>query len=237
MPEPDPIAANLAAIRARIAAAASEAGRPAEAVSLLAVSKTHPSESILAALAAGQMLFGENRVQEAAVKFTPLRPHHPALRLHLIGALQTNKAADAVALFDVIHCLDRLRLADALARAIERQGRRPELLVQVNIGDEPQKAGIPTAEADRFVQDCARRFGALLTGLMAIPPAEADPRPFFDRLATLAQRHALPVVSMGMSGDYEAAIAAGATIVRVGSALFGAWQKARGFAPGPHQRL
>ena len=216
------IAASLATIRARIAAAARRAGRPAEAVSLLAVSKIHPPESILAALAAGQLLFGENRVQEASAKFAPLRARHPALRLHLIGALQTNKADEAVALFDVIHSLDRPRLADALARAIERHGRRPELLVQVNIGDEPQKAGIPTAAADRFVEDCARRFGPALVGLMAIPPAEADPRPFFDHLASLARRHALPTVSMGMSGDYEAAIAAGATIVRVGSAIFGA---------------
>ncbi len=221
MSDPASIVAALTATRDRIAEAARCAGRPAAAVSLLAVSKTHPPESILAAVEAGQLAFGENRVQEAAAKFAPLRARHPALRLHLVGALQTNKADEAVALFDVIHSLDRPRLADALARAIERHGRRPELLVQVNIGDEPQKAGIRTADSDRFVEDCARRFGPGLIGLMAIPPAEADPRPFFDRLADLARRHALPALSMGMSGDYEAAIAAGATIVRVGSAIFG----------------
>ncbi len=229
MSDPASIAAALTATRERIAEAAHRAGRPAEAVRLLAVSKTHPPESILAALEAGQVLFGENRVQEAAAKFAPLRASHPALRLHLVGALQTNKADEAVALFDVIHSLDRPRLADALARAIKRHGRRPELLVQVNIGDEPQKAGIPTADADRFLEDCARRFGPGLVGLMAIPPAEADPRPFFDRLAGLARRHALPALSMGMSDDYETAIAAGATIVRVGSAIFGA----RPHAPEP----
>lgn len=231
MSDLDLIATALTTTRARIAEAARIAGRPAETVSLLAVSKTHPPESILAAATAGQLLFGENRVQEALAKFTPLRPRHPALRLHLIGALQTNKADDAVALFDVIHSLDRTRLADALARAIERHGRRPELLVQVNIGDEPQKAGISTAAADRFVEDCARRFGSALVGLMAIPPDQVDPRPFFDRLAILARRHALSTLSMGMSGDYEAAITAGATIVRVGSAIFGSRTTPLGPAP------
>jgi pyridoxal phosphate enzyme (YggS family) len=217
-----PISSALRAIQARIAAAARQADRAPDAVTLVAVSKTHPADSVRAALEAGQLHFGENRVQEAAAKFPSLRGAYPSLRLHLIGALQTNKADEAVALADVIESLDRPRLADALARAAERAGRLPELLVQVNIGDEPQKAGIPTAEADGFIEACKTRFGAQLTGLMCIPPAEGDPMPHFIRLAQMAAQHGLPVLSMGMSGDFEAAIRAGATHVRVGSAIFGA---------------
>ncbi len=167
------------------------------------------------------MLFGENRVQEAATKFPALRPTHPAMRLHIIGGLQTNKARDAVRLADVIEVVDRPRLADAIAEAIQKEGRSPDLLVQVNVGDEPQKSGIPTADADGFIEACRGRFGASLTGLMCIPPAEGDPGPHFAWLAACAARHGLAVLSMGMSGDFEAAIAQGATHVRVGTAIFG----------------
>ena len=215
------VAAGLSAVRARIAAAAVRAGRAAEAVRLVAVSKTHPAEAVQAALGAGQVLFGENRVQEAATKFPALRPAHPGLRLHIIGGLQTNKARDAVRLADVIEVVDRPRLADAIADAIQKEGRAPDLLVQVNVGDEPQKSGIPTDEADGFIVACRARFGASLTGLMCIPPAEGDPGPHFAWLAACAARHGLGVLSMGMSGDFEAAIAHGATHVRVGTAIFG----------------
>lgn len=215
------IAGNLARIQARIAEACARANRPAGAVTLVAVSKTHPPEAVEAALAAGQVVFGENRVQEAAAKFPALRPAWPALRLHLIGALQTNKAREAVRVADVIESLDRPRLAAALAAAMAQEGRRPALLVQVNTGDEPQKAGIPRAEADAFLRACREEHGLAPQGLMCIPPAEADPRPHFGFLAELAARHGLPVLSMGMSGDFEAAIACGATHVRVGTAIFG----------------
>jgi pyridoxal phosphate enzyme (YggS family) len=215
------IARNLAAIRARIAEACARANRDPAAVTLVAVSKTHPAEAVLAALAAGQAVFGENRVQEAQQKFPALRAGHPALRLHLIGALQTNKARDAVRVADVIESLDRPKLAAALAEAIRREGRTPALLVQVNTGDEPQKAGIPRAEADSFVRACREEHGLAISGLMCIPPAEADPRPHFAYLAELAAKHGLRTLSMGMSADYEIAIAEGATLVRVGTAIFG----------------
>ncbi len=215
------VAAGLAAVRARIAAAAARAGRDTASIGLVAVSKTHPAEAVRAALAAGQTLFGENRVQEAVAKFPALRADFPAMRLHLIGGLQTNKARDAVNLADVIETLDRPRLADAIADAIQREGRAPRLLVQVNVGDEPQKAGIPTAEADAFIAACQARFSTALTGLMCIPPAEGDPSPHFAWLAACAARHGLGVLSMGMSGDFETAVAHGATHVRVGTAIFG----------------
>lgn len=221
-PEPGSLAERLRLVQQRIAAAAAEAGRDARDVTLVAVSKTHSVDMIEAALTAGQMRFGENRVQEAATKFPALRERHPQLRLHLIGGLQTNKARDAVRLADVIESLDRPRLADAIAAAIQYEGRTPTLLVQVNVGDEPQKAGIPNGEADAFIEACQRRFEAALAGLMCIPPAEGDPAPHFRALAACARRHGLAVVSMGMSGDYETAIRHGATHVRVGSAIFGA---------------
>jgi len=217
----DTIAANLAAVRARVAAAAARAGRDPGTVQLVAVSKFHPAEAVLAALAAGQTWFGENRVQEAARKFPPLRSSHPLLRLRIIGGLQTNKAAEAVRIADVIESLDRPKLADAIAAAIEREGRAPRLLAQVNTGDEPQKGGIARAEADAFIESCQSRFGATLAGLMCIPPAEADPAPHFAWLAACAARHGLAELSMGMSADYEIAIAHGATSVRVGTAIFG----------------
>ncbi|MBY0339159.1 MAG: YggS family pyridoxal phosphate-dependent enzyme [Acetobacteraceae bacterium] len=215
------IAAGLARIRARTAEAALRANRRPEDVTLVAVSKTHPAEAVLAALAAGQSVFGENRVQEAQAKFPGLRPAHPALRLHIIGGLQTNKARDAVRIADVIESLDRPRLAEALRDAMAKEGRRPDLLVQVNTGDEPQKAGVPNAEAEGFIRACREEWGLPVTGLMCIPPATEDPRPHFGRLAELAARHGLPVLSMGMSADFETAIAMGATHVRVGSAIFG----------------
>lgn len=208
-------------MRARIAGAEARAGRPAGSVQLVAVSKTHPVEAVTAALAEGQLVFGENRVQEAAAKFPPLRAAHPGLRLHVIGGLQTNKARDAVRIADVIEVLDRPRLADAIADAIQKEGRAPALLVQVNVGDEPQKAGVPTAEADGFIEACRARFGTALAGLMCIPPAEGDPAPHFAWLAACVARHGLGILSMGMSGDFEIAVAHGATHVRVGTAIFG----------------
>jgi pyridoxal phosphate enzyme (YggS family) len=219
--DPPPIADNLRRVRERIAAAAIRAGRDPGSVTLVAVSKTKPAEAVLAALAAGQTVFGENRVQEAAGKFPALRADHPGLRLHIIGGLQTNKARDAVRLADVIESLDRPRLADAIEAAIAKEGRTPALLIEVNVGDEPQKAGVSRADADGFIADCKTRFGAALQGLMTVPPAEGDPAPHFAWLADRAARHGLPVVSMGMSADFETAIAHGATWVRVGSAIFG----------------
>jgi PLP dependent protein len=221
MTVPAALADRLAAVRARIAAAAQRAGRPADAVTLVAVAKTQPVAAIEAALAAGQRVFGENRVQEAQAKYPALKVRFPDLRLHLIGPLQTNKARDAVRLFDAIHTLDRPRLAEALARAMEQEGRRPALLVEVNIGAEPQKAGIAPDQADAFVADCRARWRLAPVGLMCIPPVGADPAPHFARLAALARRTGLAELSMGMSDDFETAIAHGATMVRVGTAIFG----------------
>lgn len=213
---------RLAEVQRRIDAAAKAAGRDPASVTLVAVSKTHPAEAVQAAIACGQHRFGENRVQEAAGKFPALRAADPALRLHLIGALQTNKARDAVRLADVVESLDRPRLLDALEAAIQAEGRSPRVLVQVNVGDETQKAGIAPAEADAFIDAARARLGESLAGLMCIPPAEGDPAPHFAWLAACARRHGLLTLSMGMSGDYETAIRHGATHVRVGSAIFGA---------------
>jgi hypothetical protein len=212
---------NLARLRGRIADACLRANRAPGSVSLVAVSKFHPPEAVEAALAAGQTVFGENRVQEAAAKFPALRPARPDLRLRVVGALQTNKARDAVRIADAIETLDRPRLAAALADAMRKEGRRPELLVQVNTGDEAQKAGVPRAGADAFLRSCRDEHGLEIAGLMCIPPVDEDPRPHFGFLAELASRHALPVLSMGMSADFEAAIACGATHVRLGTAVFG----------------
>jgi PLP dependent protein len=224
MPNTDksPIAENLRRVMDRIAEAAIRAGRRPSDITLVAVSKTKPAEAVRAALDAGQLVFGENRVQEAAGKFPALRAACPALRLHLIGGLQTNKARDAVRLADVIETLDRPRLTDAIAAAITREGRSPTLLVEVNTGAEPQKSGVARDDADRFIADCRARFGATLAGLMCVPPAGEDPAPHFAWLADRATRHGLGVLSMGMSADFETAIARGATHVRVGSAIFGA---------------
>jgi len=215
------IAQGLRRIRDRIAEACLRANRPPGSVELVAVSKFHPATSVAEALAAGQLRFGENRVQEAQGKFPALRADHPALRLHIIGALQTNKARDAVRVADVIESLDRPRLAAALAEAMVREGRAPALLVQVNTGDEAQKAGVGRAEAENFLRQCRDEHGLRIDGLMCIPPAEEDPAPHFGFLAGLAARHGLQTLSMGMSNDFEAAIAAGATHVRVGTAIFG----------------
>jgi len=215
------ITARLTAVRAQIVAAARQAGRAPDAVTLIAVGKTHPASAIEAALAAGQRDFGENRVQEAQAKFPALKARYPDLRLHLIGPLQTNKARDAVRLFDVIHTLDRPRLAEALAWAIEQEGRRPTLLIEVNIANEPQKAGIAPAAADAFIAECRTRWHLALAGLMCMPPADTDPVPHFTALTAIARRNGLAELSMGMSGDFASAVAHGATLVRVGTAIFG----------------
>jgi hypothetical protein len=216
----DDVAANLRRVRDRIAEAAIAAGRRPEDVTLVAVSKTKPAEAVIAALDAGQTVFGENRVQEAMGKFPPLRASH-AIRLHIIGGLQTNKARDAVRIADVIETLDRPRLAEAVAAAIAKEGRTPTLLIEVNTGDESQKSGVARDDADGFIDECKGRFGAALAGLMCVPPHDQDPRPHFTWLADRAARHGLRTVSMGMSADFEVAIACGATWVRVGSAIFG----------------
>jgi pyridoxal phosphate enzyme (YggS family) len=196
--------------------AALAAGRDPGAVTLVAVSKMHGVDVVQAALAAGQTMFGENRVQEAAQKF-PVA----GARLRIIGGLQTNKAMQAVQLADAIDSLDRARLADAIDEAAQKAGKLPELLVQVNIGDEAQKSGVALAEADGFIRAMRARFGSHLAGLMCIPPEGQDPAPYFQALAAMADVHGLAVRSMGMSGDFETAIAFGATHVRVGSAIFG----------------
>jgi pyridoxal phosphate enzyme (YggS family) len=216
----DSITDNLRRVRDRIANAAICAGRKPEDIALVAVSKTKPVESVQAALAAGQTIFGENRVQEAAGKFPALRADQ-RFSLHIIGGLQTNKARDAVRIADVIESLDRPKLADALAAAMEKENRSPDLLIEVNTGSEPQKSGISRDDADGFIDDCKGRFGAKLRGLMCVPPHGEDPRPHFTWLADRAARHGLNVVSMGMSADFEIAIECGATWVRVGSAIFG----------------
>jgi pyridoxal phosphate enzyme (YggS family) len=215
------IVGNLAGVQDSIAAAAREAGRDPAEVTLVAVAKTHPADRAEAALAAGHRVFGENRVQEAQGKWPALRDRYPDLALHLIGPLQSNKAADAVALFDVIETVDRAKLAAALAKEMDRQGRRPSCLIQVNTGEEPQKAGVPPAEADAFIAHCRDAVGLPVTGVMCIPPFDEEPSPHFALLREIARRNGLPVVSMGMSGDYAVAVQLGATHVRVGTAIFG----------------
>jgi pyridoxal phosphate enzyme (YggS family) len=216
------VAANLGAVRDRINAAARAADRPADAVTLVAVSKTHPEAAVRAALSAGQRIFGENRVQEALGKFPRLRGEFPDLVLHLIGPLQTNKVRDAVAHCDVIETLDRPRLAEALAREMERTGRRVACYIEVNTGEEPQKAGILPGAADDFIRDCRDRLGLPVEGLMCIPPENEEPALHFALLREIARRNGLAVLSMGMSADFETAIRFGATHVRVGTAIFGA---------------
>ncbi len=215
------IADRFAQVRGRIAEAAKAAGRDPASVALTAVSKTQGPEALQAALDAGQRVFGENRVQEAQAHWAARRAALPDLELRLIGPLQTNKALEAVELFDVIETLDRERLAAALAAAMTRAGRRPSVLVQVNTGAEPQKAGVLPGDADALIAAARDRYGLKVEGLMCIPPADEDPAPHFALLAAIAARNELSVLSMGMSGDYPTAIAAGATHVRVGSALFG----------------
>jgi pyridoxal phosphate enzyme (YggS family) len=215
------IAENLTAILARIDAARKSALAPPAHTRLIAVSKTVDAGGIEATLAAGQHQFGENRVQEAQAKFPPLKERHPDLALHLIGPLQSNKAREAVALFDVIHTLDRDKLAEALAAERDRAGHCPALLVQVNTGEEPQKAGVAPRDTAALVAK-ARALALPVEGLMCIPPVEDDAAPHFAFLAKLAKDNGLQRLSMGMSGDFEMAIRFGATDVRVGSAIFGA---------------
>ncbi|MET3664229.1 YggS family pyridoxal phosphate-dependent enzyme [Caulobacter sp. 1776] len=208
----------LAAVQASIAAAESRAGRPIGSVTLVAVSKTQPWEHVAPVLAAGQKVFGENRVQEAMERWGGRRE---GLELRLIGPLQTNKTREAVGFFDVIETVDRDRLARVLADEIQRAGKAPRLYVQVNTGEEPQKAGIVPAEADDFVAACRKTYGLTIEGLMCIPPVDADPAPHFAGLRAIAARNGVEKLSMGMSDDFETAIAEGATSVRVGSAIFG----------------
>jgi PLP dependent protein len=214
-------AGRLAEVQDHIAGAAKRAQRKAEDICLIAVSKTHDAAAIRPLIAAGQRHFGENRVQEAAAKWPGLRAETPDVVLHLIGQLQSNKAEEAVQLFDAIHSVDRSSLVQALAKACDKAGKRPQLFVQVNIGDEEQKGGCAVADLPALLAE-ARDAGLAIAGLMAIPPAGIEPAPFFALLDELAERHALPLRSMGMSGDYETAVMLGATHVRVGTALFGA---------------
>lgn len=222
MNENPSIAAALDAVRARIMAACAACGRDPTSVTLVAVSKTHPAQDVAAALAHGQRVFGENRVQEAQAKYPGLKAAEPGLALHLIGPLQTNKLRDALGLFDVIETLDRPRLAEALARERDRHGVLPVLFIQVNTGEETQKAGILPDAADAFIEDCRGRLGLPVRGLMCIPPAADEPSLHFALLREMARRHELPCLSMGMSADFELAIRFGATHVRVGTAIFGA---------------
>ncbi|MGE0665263.1 MAG: YggS family pyridoxal phosphate-dependent enzyme [Sphingomonadales bacterium] len=219
-PSASQIAAHLDEVRARIDRAARAGGRSGADVTLIAVSKTHPAGMIEAAIAAGQRHFGENRVQEAEAKWPALKEKYPDVVLHLIGGLQSNKVRGALSLFDVVHTVDRPRLADALARIGGEIGRRLPCFVQVNTGEEPQKGGVPPLEADDFVAACRGMIDVV--GLMCIPPAQDPPAPHFALLKKLALRNGLAGLSMGMSGDYETAAGMGATHVRVGSAIFGA---------------
>jgi pyridoxal phosphate enzyme (YggS family) len=212
---------RLAEVRQHIAAAARTAGRDPAAVTLVAVSKTHGADRVRELLDAGQRVFGENRVQEAEEKFPALKAGCPDLKLHLIGPLQTNKTREAVALFDVIESVDRERLAATLAKEMARSGRRPECYIQVNTGEEPQKAGVLPGEVDAFVAACRDTHKLPIAGLMCIPPVDEEPAPHFALLAKMAARNGLATISMGMSADYETAIRLGATHVRVGTALFG----------------
>ncbi len=222
--------AGLVAVREEIARACRDARRDPSTVTLVAISKTFGREAIEPVLAAGQRVFGENRVQEAKAKWPPLIARQGAgdpIELHLVGPLQSNKARDAVALFDAIHSLDRASLAEALAKEIARQGRRPLLFVEINTGAEPQKAGVAPEDADAFIAACRQRYGLTLSGLMCIPPHGDAPAPHFALTAKIAQRNGLELLSMGMSADFATAIAFGATHVRVGTAIFGA-------RPTPH---
>lgn len=213
---------SLAAIKARIAAALAASGRKPGEVTLIAVSKTFAADAIRPVLEADQVDFGENRVQEAKGKWPQLKQLFPATRLHLIGPLQSNKAADAVKLFDAIHSLDRPSLAAALASEFTRQKRKPDLFIQVNTGDESQKAGVSVVAVDDFIAAVREQHGLSPIGLMCIPPVDEPPEKHFELLAAIAARNSLPCLSMGMSGDFETAIRCGATHVRIGSSIFGA---------------
>jgi pyridoxal phosphate enzyme (YggS family) len=213
---------GLAGVRQEIERACREAARDPASVTLVAVSKTFAAEAIEPVIAAGQRVFGENRVQEAAAKWPALVGRHPGLELHMIGPLQSNKAKDAVALFHAIHSVDRPSLCEALAKEIAKQGRRPLLFAEINTGGEAQKAGVTPQDADAFLKRCRDGYGLTIDGLMCIPPADEAPAPHFALTAKIAARNGLKLLSMGMSADYAIAIAMGATHVRVGSAIFGA---------------
>lgn len=213
---------GLSAVQAEIACACRDAGRDPRTVTLVAVSKTFAADAIVPVIAAGQRVFGENRVQEASAKWPPLRTQHADLELHMIGPLQSNKAREAVALFDAIHSVDRPSLCEALAKEIVRQNRKPRLFVEINTGGEVQKAGVAPQDADAFLARCRDGYGLEISGLMCIPPADEAPAPHFALTAKIAKRNRLQLLSMGMSADYPVAIAMGATHVRVGSAIFGA---------------
>jgi pyridoxal phosphate enzyme (YggS family) len=219
-PQHDPTA-GLAAVRREIAEACATAGRRPEEVTLVAVSKTFGAEAIAPIIAAGQHVFGENRVQEAGSKWPALRDRYPGLALHLIGPLQSNKAREAVGLFDAIHSIDRPSICAAVAKEIQKQGRGPLLFVEVNTGAEAQKAGVLPQDADAFIAACRDSFGLAIAGLMCIPPADEPPAPHFALTAKIAARNGLRLLSMGMSADFPIAIRFGATHVRVGSAIFG----------------
>lgn len=221
------VAAALAAVNRKILDARAAALAPAETVTLVAVSKSQPDDRVRRALVAGHRVFGENRMQEAARKWPALKDAFSGVQLHLIGPLQTNKVRDAVALFDVIETVDRPKLAAALAAEMDRAGRRPDCLIQVNTGAEPQKAGVMPADADTFIAACVTEHGLPITGLMCIPPVDEEPSLHFSLLGDMARRHGLAVLSMGMSADYETAIRFGATHVRVGTAIFGPRAPAR----------
>jgi pyridoxal phosphate enzyme (YggS family) len=214
-------AARLKAVQAAVAAACAKAKRDPNEVTLVAVSKTFDADAIAPVLAAGQRVFGENRVQEAMGKWPALRAQHPSTELHLIGPLQSNKAREAVALFDAIHSVDRASLCQALAKEIARAGRAPLLFAEINTGGEPQKAGVLPQDADAFLAACRDTYGLSIAGLMCLPPIDEAPAPHFALTAKIARRNALRLLSMGMSADFETAIAFGATHVRVGTAIFG----------------
>ena len=215
-------AGRLAAVRAEIVRACADVGRDPATVTLVAIAKTFGAEAIEPVIAAGQRVFGENRVQEAKAKWPALIARHSGIELHLVGALQSNKAREAVALFDAIHSVDRASLAEALAKEIARQRRRPLLFVEVNTGAESQKAGVLPEDVDAFLTACRDRYGLAIAGLMCIPPVNEPPAPHFALTAKIARRNGLKLLSMGMSADFATAIAFGATHVRVGTAIFGA---------------
>ena len=216
-----PAARNLADILARIDVARKAAVKPAATTTLVAISKTFSAEAIRPAIKAGQYVFGENRVQEAKAKWLPLQTEHPGVELHLVGPLQTNKAREAIALFDAIHSIDRAKLAEMLHRELERSEKRPRLFIQVNTGEEPQKAGVFPREAPRLIDHCRETLKLPIFGLMCIPPADQPPAPHFALLAKIARINGLEGLSMGMSDDFETAIRFGATHVRIGTAIFG----------------
>lgn len=221
MPAHPSAVSGLAEVRSKIAEAARDAGRDPASVTLVAITKSFGEDVVRPVLEAGHRAFGENRVQEAKAKWSDLRARFPKIELHLVGPLQSNKARDAVALFDAIHTIDRPKIAAALAEEMARQGRKPQLLVEINTGAEPQKAGVLPEAADAFIAECRMRHGLAIAGLMCIPPSNEPPGPHFALTAKIAERNGLTLLSMGMSADFASAVAFGATHVRIGTAIFG----------------